>query len=407
MAPLFVLYPLAAQPTRSDVRNIAELRDCIKRPAGTPLVCALRASPSPYELSGEPLVIRRSDTTIEGDAQPGEDPPTLRRSDAFLKKMIWVARTASNVTIKNLQIDGNSSLVPENGFQDVSVEGSYATVTGNYFGNDASLALYFGGPHFTLQHNTFGKLLSGGAAHSAPGIRPGRTAILGWGPNAHEFLIENNDISGYNGAICINDAPGGSDPATAGVIANNNLYHNATCVPNCGGGQIYLYRSTSNVKVTNNTINGGWAESSENHDELHSYGIELDGPSYIYTGSNKISNNSISGFWIGSGANHITLENETVHDNGLNGVQVSSSRTEPVSDISILGVTSQHNDLHRGHGAPYPTLPRFWGVMIQGETPEGVCIQSDSVLEANSKGAVYSERHGTFVRSASCPRPYN
>ena len=386
------------------VDSVADLQACVDRPAGAPLVCALRSSPSPYAVSGAIFTIRRSDTTVEGAAEPGQDPPTLKRTDAALKKMILVHKFASNVTIRNLQIDGNSPLVPENGFQDLSVEGPNATVADNYFGDSASLAMFFGAPHFTLRHNTFGKLMTGGVTRVAPGIRPGRTAILGWGPNANQFTIESNNISEFNGAICINDAPGGTDPTQAGVISNNTLYHNGTCVPNCGGGQIYLYRRTTNVKVMKNTIDGGWAESSENRNTLHSYGIEVDGASYIYVFDNQISNNSISGMWIGSGANHITIENDTIYKNGLNGVQISSGRQSQVSAISILGLTSHHNDQHRGSDAPYPTLPKFFGVMIQGGGQE-VCIQTDSNLATNARGAVYSD--SKYLQGGTCPRPYN
>jgi hypothetical protein len=399
--PLAVFGVVSAQPTRVVVDNIADLRACLNRPAGEPLVCALRSAPSPYAISGDSLIIRRSDTTLEGDTRPGEDPPTLKRTDASIKKLVWVQRMASNVTIRNLQIDGNGPLVPDKGFQDLSVDASYATVADNYFGNSSSLCVFFGGPHFTLRHNTLGKLIAGGAAHPAPGFRPGRTAVLGWGPTANQFTIESNDISDFNAAICINDAPGGTDPAQAGIIANNTLYHNSICVPDCGGGQIYLYRRTTNVKVTNNTINGGWAESSENRDVLHNYGIEMDGPSYIYSGSNQISNHSISGMWIGNGAHNVTVDHDTVTNNGLNGVQIMG----PVSSVSIIGVTAQHNDQHRSSQAPYPKLPRFWGVMIQNDAG-GVCIQSDSSLDANGKGAVYAER-GRYSRSQACPRPYN
>jgi hypothetical protein len=396
---------LAAQE-RVVVDSIGDLQACLDRPAGSLLVCALRGSSSPYAISGAPLTIRRSETTVEGATEPGKDPPTLKRMDGELKKMILVHKFASNVTIRNLQIDGNSSLVPGNGIQDLSVEGTNVTVSDNYFGDSASLAMFFNGPHFVLRHNTFGKLVIDGVAHVAPGIRPGRTAILGWGPKATQFNIESNNISEYNGAICINDVPNGTDPAEASVISNNTLYHNATCVPGCGGGQIYVSGKTTNVKITNNTINGGWAESSENRDELHSYGIEMDKASYIYTNSNEISNNSISGMWIGSGAHNITIENDTVYNNGLNGVQIAGGGSQaPVSAVSIIGLTSQHNDQHRSPRAPYPTLPRFFGVMIQDGAGSDVCIQSDSNIGANARGAVYAR--GGYSHSGSCPRPYN
>ncbi len=326
--------------------------------------------------------------------------------DPSLKKMILVHKFASDVTVRNLQIDGNSSLVPENGFQDLSVEGSSVTVNDNYFGDSASLSMFFNGPHFVLRHNTFGKLIRGGATREAPGVRPSRTAILGWGPKASQFLIEDNNISDYNGAISINDVPGGTDPAEAGIIKNNTLYHNAACVPDCGGGQIYFFGKTTNVKVVNNTINGGWAEASQNRETLHSYGVEVDKASYIYIGSNQIFNNSISGIWIGNGANHITIENDTVYNNGLNGVQISGGRRAPVSAVSILALNSHHNDRQRGSRAPYPTLPRFFGVMIQDAgASQDVCIQSDSNIATNARGAVYAE--GRYARGESCPRPYN
>jgi len=43
--------------------------------------------------------------------------------------------------------------------------------------------------------------------------------------------------------------------------------------------------------------------------------------------------------------------------------------------------------------------------MIQNDAG-GVCVQSDSSLDANGKGAVYAER-GRYSRSQACPRPYN
>jgi len=397
---------LYAQPERIVVASLADLQACVDRPAGAPLVCALRSSPAPYAISGATLTIRRNDTTIEGAVEPGQDPPTLKRTDATLKKMILVHKFASNVTIRNLQIDGNSSLVPGNGPQDLSVEGANITVADNYFGDSSSLAMFFNGPHFVLRHNTFGKLITGGNIHLAPGVRPSRTAILGWGPNATQFLIENNNVSDYNGAININDVPGGTDPAQAGIISNNTLYHNSSCVPDCGGGQMYFFGKTTNVKVTNNSLNGGWAEATGNRDALHNYGVEVDKASYIYIGSNQIFNHSISGMWIGNGANHVTIENDTVYNNGLNGVQISGSPRAPVSDVSILGLVSQHNDQQRSSRAPYPTLPRFFGVMIQDHgASRDVCIQSDSNLAANARGAVFAE--GRYAHGASCPRPYN
>jgi hypothetical protein len=396
---------LSAQE-RITVNGVADLQSCVDRPAGAPLVCALRSSPQPYAITGAILTIRRSNTTVEGAAEPGQDPPTLKRMDAALKKLIFVDKVASNVTIRNLQIDGNSSLVPEKGFQDLSVEGPNVTVTGNYFGDSSSLAMFFKGPHFALRHNTFGKLISGGASHAAPGTRPGRTAILGWGPNATQFVIDSNNISDFNGAINVNDVPDGTDPAQASVISNNTFYHNAICVPDCGGGQIYVSGKSTNVKITNNTINGGWAEASQNRDTLHNYGVEVDGASYIYIGSNQIFNHSISGIWIGAGANHITIENENIYINGLNGVQISGGPRKPVSDVSILGTVSQHNDQQRSSAAPYPRLPRFFGVMIQDQgASRDICIQTDSNLATNAKGAIYSE--SKYLNGASCPRPYN
>jgi len=398
---------LFAQPERTVVDSVADLQACVDQPAGTPIVCALRGSSSPYAISGAPLTIRRSNTTIEGAAEPGQDPPRLKRMDPALKKMILVQKAASSVTIRNLQIDGNSSIVPEIGIQDLSVEGSNVTVADNYFGDSASIGLFFNGPHFVLRHNTFGKLITGGARRAAPGLRPSRTAILSWGPNALQFSIESNDISDYNGAIAINDVPAGTDPALASVISHNTLYHNATCVPNCGGGQIYVSGKTTNVKITNNTINGGWAEASVNRATLESYGIEVDKASYIYIGSNQIFNNSLSGMWIANGANHVISENDTVYNNGLDGVQIAGNgRLALVSAVSILGLTSRQNDQNRNPRAPFPGLPRFWGVMIQdGDASQDLCIQSDSNLDANARGAVYSET--SYSRAASCPRPYN
>ncbi len=389
------------------VDSVADLQACVNQPAGPPLVCALRSSTSPYAISGAALTIRRSDTTIEGSVEAGQDPPTLKRMDPALRKMIVVQKGAYNVTLRNLQIDGNSSIVPEIGIQDLSVEGSYVTVDDNHFGDSASIGLFFNAPHFTLRHNTFGKLIANGASHSAPGLRPSRTAILSWGPNALQFAIESNEISDYNGAIAISDAPGGTDPARASVIAHNTLYHNATCVPNCGGGQIYVSGKTTNLKITDNTINGGWAEASVNRATLESYGIEIDGASYIYVGSNEIFNNSLSGMWIANGANHVTSENDTVYNNGLDGVQIAGNgRLALVSAVSILGLTSRQNDQNRNPRAPFPGLPRFWGIMIQNrDASQDLCIQSDSNLDANARGAVYSE--SPYSRSASCPRPYN
>jgi hypothetical protein len=397
---------LSAQPQRIVVDSVADLQACVDRPAGEPLVCALRSSPSPYAISGAILTIRRSDTTVEGAVEPGQDPPTLKRMDSALKKMILVHKFASNVTIRNLQIDGNSSLVPGNGIQDLSVEGSNVTVADNYFCDSASLSMFFNGPHFVLRHNTFGKRITGGASQTANGVRPSRTAILGWGPNATQFVIDSNNVSDYNGAINVNDVPNGTDPAQASTISNNIFYHNSSCVPDCGGGQIYVSGKSTNVKITNNTINGGWSEASENRETLHNYGVEIDKASYVYIGSNQIFNNSISGMWIGNGANHITVENDTVYNNGLNGVQIAGGgRLAPVSAVSIIGLTSQHNDQHRGAGAPYPTLPRFFGVMIQDGAGSDVCIQSDSNLGTNARGAIYSR--GGYLHGPSCPRPYN
>lgn len=395
---------LPAQDGRVVVDNLADLQACVNRPAGPALVCALKSSPRPYSVSGSPLEIRRSNTTLEGAAGPGEDPPTLRRTDPSLTKMIWVLRMASNVTIRNLQIDGNQAIATGNNVEDIFVDGSNVTVEHNHFGNSTWFGLYFGGPHFSAHDNIFGKLLERGASVRAPGDN---CAIKAWGPGAHEFSIENNEISFGHGAISITDAPGGSDPATAGIISNNTLYQNF-CVPNCGSGQIYVAGKTSNVKIMNNTINGGWAESNE-REQAHSYGIEIDKASYIYSGSNKISNHSISGIWIGNGANHITIENDTVHDNGLNGVQIAAgSGLAPVSDVAIFGLTAEHNDRHRGPGAPYPTLPRFFGVMIQsGASPGAVCIQSDSRLGTNAAGGVYARSRAAYTRAPACQRPYN
>ncbi len=141
----------------------------------------------------------------------------------------------------------------------------------------------------------------------------------------------------------------------------------------------------------------------ENRDTLHNYGVEVDKASYVYIGANQIFNHSISGMWIGNGANHITIENDTVYNNGLNGVQIAGSgRLAPVTAVSIIGLTSQHNDQQRSSGAPYPTLPRFFGVMIQdGGAGREVCIQSDSNLVTNARGAVYSE--GSYSRWERLP----
>jgi len=398
-----VVSTLSAQPERVVVDSVADLQACVDRPAGPELICALRSSPTPYEISGGSLTIRRSNTTIEGAAEQGQDPPTLKRMDPSLKRLILIHKFASNVTIRNLQIDGNKSIAPQNGFQDISGEGSHVTVANNHFSDSSYYCVFIGGPHFLLRDNRFGERIVNGASHPAPGID---TAIKAWGATASEFTVESNYIAHYRGAMSITGVPNGSDPAVASVIANNTLYHSAICVPNCGGGQMYLAGS-SNIKVTNNTIDGGWAES-ENRETAHSYGIEIDDKaSYIYVGSNKIFNNSISGMWIGNGAHDITLENNTVYNNGLNGVQIAGNgRLAPVSSVSIIGLNAHHNDQHRSPGAPYPTLPRFWGVMIQnGGANRDVCIQSDSDLTTNARGAVYSE--GSYSRSSSCPRPYN
>jgi FlaG/FlaF family flagellin (archaellin) len=400
-----VLSGLSAQPARVVAGSLEDLQKCVNQPAGTPLVCALSGSSSPYAISGAPLTIRRSDTTVEGIAAPGQDPPTLKRTDPDLKKMIVVPRGTANVTIRNLQIDGNKSIAKKDYF-DINIEGSYVTVANNYFGDSSYYCVFIGGPHLSIHDNTFGKLMVGGALRSAPGID---TAIKAWGPNATQFSIESNKISDYRGAMSITDAPGGSDPAQASVIAANTLYHDSVCVPNCGGGQIYVAGKTSNVKITKNTIDGGWAES-EDRETVHSYGIEIDSKvSYIYSGSNQIFNNSISGIWIGNGANHITVENDTVYDNGLNGVQISGNgKLAPVSMVSIIGLTSNRNDRHRSPRAPYPSLPRFWGVMIQnGNADASVCIQSDSKLGSNAKGPIYSDSPSGYAKAESCPRPYN
>jgi hypothetical protein len=401
-----VLSTLCAQPVRIVVESLQDLQNCVNQPAGAPLVCALRPSASPYALSGASLAIRRSDTTIEGVAEAGEDPPTLKRTDPDLKKMIVIPKAASNVTIRNLQIDGNKSIAPKEGYFDIHAEGSYVTVANIYFGNSSNYCVFIGGPHMSIQGNTFGKLMLGGVIRAAPGIN---TAIKAWGGNANRFLIDSNKISDYRCAMSITDAPGGSDPAVASIITNNTLYHDSVCVPDCGGGQLYVAGKTSNVKIMKNTINGGWSES-ENRDTVHSYGIEIDSHvSYIYTGSNQIFNNSISGIWIGNGAHHVTIENETVYNNGLNGVQIAGNGgLAPVSSLSILGLISNHNDQHRSGRAPYPTLPRFWGVMIQNPNANGsVCIQSDSNLGTNARGAIYSDSTGSYATATSCPRPYN
>jgi hypothetical protein len=392
---------LSAQE-RIVVASVAELQACVDRPAGAPLICALRSSPTPYAISGATLTIRRNDTTIEGAVEAGQDPPTLKRTDPALKKMILVHKFASNVTIRNLQIDGNNELAPVKDFQDLSIEGSAVTVVDNYFGNATYYGLFFGGSHFSLRHNTFGKLITGGVSRPAPGIN---CAIKAWGPNASQFIIEGNTISDYNGGpMSITDAPGGTDPAVASVIKDNKLYHNEFCVPDCGGGQIYVAGKTTNVKIANNTVDGGWAES-ENKDVVHSYGIEIDKAAYVQTQSNKLFNNSISGMWIGNGANHITLENDAVYNNGLNGVQISGGPRAPVWAISIIGLVSQHNDQQRSSRAPYPKLPRYFGVMVQDSgATQDLCIQSDSNLAGNARGAVYAE--GRYSKG-TCPRPYN
>jgi hypothetical protein len=401
---LLLAAPVVAQPMRIVVENLNDLRACLSKPPGQPLVCALRGSPSPYDLSGEPLTIRRSDTTIEGVAGPGEDPPTLKRTDPAQKQIIWVPRTVSNVTIRKIQFDGNVPIAPGQKYFEISAEGSHITVADSYFGNSTFYCMYIGGSDVTIHGNTFGKLMVGGSLRQAPG---NNAAIKAWGANATHFAIESNQISDYRIAISITDVPNGSDPAAASVIANNTIYHHSVYLPDEGGGQIYVAGST-NVKVTNNKVNGGWAEA-ENHDTVHSYGIEVDRhASHVYIGSNEIFNNSISGMWIGNGSNHITVENDRVYNNGLNGVQIAGNdRLAPVSDVSIIGLKASHNDLHRGPRAPYPTLPRFWGVMIQNPNRTGVCIQNDSDLAENSRGAVHSDVSGAYSSSGSCPRPYN
>ena len=404
LAILPALSPLAAQPTRIIVDNVGDLRACINRPAGPPLVCALKNSTAPYEISGEPLIIRRSDTTLEPASEAGQTPPTLKRTDGSMKKIIWAPRGVSHVTIQNLQFDGTKSITPkESHYFDISAEGSDITIQNNYFGNAAYYCVYIGGPHITVRNNIFGELISGGETRFAPGMD---TAVKAWGVNATQFTIDGNKISHFRGAMSVTGVPNGSDPATASVINNNTLYHNAICVPDCGGGQI-LIGSSSNVKITNNSINGGWNEN-ENRNTVHSYGLEIQEASYVYVGSNRIFNNSLSGIWVGNGSHHVTLENNTVYENGLNGVQVAAGgRLKPVADISIIGLKSRHNDQHRGPGGPFPTLPRFWGVMIQNEGPQSVCIQTDSDLQQNAKGAIFVERRGGYSLSAACPRPYN
>src|SRR5580698_11432024 len=71
---------LSAQE-RIVVDSVADLQACVDRPAGAPLVCTLRNSPQPYAITGAILTIRRSDTTVEGASEPGQDPPTLKRTD--------------------------------------------------------------------------------------------------------------------------------------------------------------------------------------------------------------------------------------------------------------------------------------------------------------------------------------
>jgi len=109
--------------------------------------------------------------------------------------------------------------------------------------------------------------------------------------------------------------------------------------------------------------------------------------------------------WIGNGANHITLENDAVYNNGLNSVRISGGPLAPVWAISIIGLVSQHNDQQRSSRAPYPKLPRYFGVMVQdsGATKD-LCIQRDSNLATNARGAVYAE--GRYSKD-TCPRPYN
>jgi len=406
--PIFVLtsfFQLHAQPARVVVDNVPDLRACVSRPAGPPLVCALRSSSAPYEVSGEPITIQRADTTVEADVQAGQTPPMLKRTDGSMKKIIWVTKSATNVTIQNLQFDGTKSITPpkDSHYFDISAEGSDIQILNNYFGNSSFYCVYIGGSHVTVRNNTFGAFLSGGETRTAPGLD---TAVKAWGANATQFTVDGNKISHYRGAMSITNVPNGSDPASASVINNNTLYHNAICVPDCGGGQILL-GSSSNIKVTNNSINGGWNEN-ENRNTLHSYGLEIHDTSYVYIGSNQIFNNSLSGIWVGNGSHHITIENDNVYENGLNGVQVAAGgRLRPVSDISIIGLKSRHNDQHRGPGGPFPTLPRFWGVMIQNEGPQSVCIQTDSDLEQNARGAIFAERRGGYSLSAACPRPYN
>ena len=398
------LVPLSAQPARVEANKLEDLQACVNRPGGEPLVCALRSSPTPYAIAGTPLTIRRSNTTVEGIAESGADPPTLKRTDPDLKRMILIQREASNVTIRNLQIDGNKSITKQ-GYFDIQVQGSSVTVEHNYFGNSSFYCVFIDGPHLSIRDNTFGKFMIGGAVRPAPGIN---AAIKAWGKTGSEFAIESNKISDYRCAATITGVPNGSDPATASIISKNTLYHDSVCVPDCGGGQIYVAGS-SNIKITDNTIDGGWAES-ENKDTVHSYGIEIDDhASYIYVGSNEIFNNSISGMWIGNGSNHITVENDNIHNNGLNGVQITGNgRLAPVSAVSLIALAINHNDQHRGPRAPYPSLPRFWGVMIQNGNSDGsVCIQTNSNLEANSKGAIYSESRGAYSASPSCARPYN
>jgi hypothetical protein len=400
---LFV-FPLAAQPARVVVESIADLRACLKKPAGQPLVCALSSSGSPYDVSGEPLTVRRADTAIEGASGPGQDPPILKRADAALRQIVWVPRTISNVTLRNLQFDGNETIAPGKQFIDVSAEGDHITVADSYFGNSTYFCMYIGGPDVTIRSNVFGKLRVGGSLRDAPGIN---AAIKAWGTNATHFAIDNNKITDYRIAISITGVPNGSNVQAASIIDNNTVYHRSVYLPDEGGGQIYVASST-NVKVTNNKVDGGWAEAS-NKDTVHSYGVEIDGnASNVYVGSNELYNCSISGMWIGNGSNHVTVENDKIHDNGLNGVQIAGNgRLAPVSDVSIIGVEASRNDLHRSPNAPYPTLPRFWGVMIQNTSRNGVCIQNDSDLDRNSRGAVHSDVSGAFTRTGNCPRPYN
>jgi len=129
-----------------------------------------------------------------------------------MKNMISVPKSASNVTIRNLQFD------------EISADGNHVAVTNNYFGNSSYFCVFVGGSHMVIRDNTFGKLIVGGTIREASGVN---AAIKAWGATATQMTIESNKISNYQCAISITDVSNGSDPTAAIVISNNALCYDS------------------------------------------------------------------------------------------------------------------------------------------------------------------------------------